>query len=470
MPIQVTCPGCGQRLKAKDSLAGRRVACPQCGQKLVVGSLEDAAAALLLDQEAAPESPPPAAPPPPASADHLAPADNRSLPAPAPPLQRLKKKNKPTPLDVAALPPLTTNDPPLWLRHLHWLLVLSLIPLALSLLQARVADNFLVRLDETIKQAPLDTQRRIDQALGDLEQGKGSLETLFAALPDHRLRGAFLPRGTWAHWLFTLGAAVLFLAFLLGLTADRSATPAQIVQIGLFTATLGILFLFLVQTLAQWSQGIWLRGGGLVMILFYILKFIGYSYQAALDPDNGFVLSFLGYTLGVGLCEEICKVLPLLFKYREPNDQSWRGAYLWGLASGAGFGLAEGVIYASDFYNGISGPGIYIVRNISCVALHALWAGSAAITIHQKQYLLQAEMTWHDWLTRAIYVVAVPMVLHGLYDTLLKKDMNALALAVAIASFLYLAFQISQLRGSDDQAAHEEMLREYQRRRQALNA
>jgi hypothetical protein len=45
-----------------------------------------------------------------------------------------------------------------------------------------------------------------------------------------------------------------------------------------------------------------------------------------------------------------------------------------------------------------------------------------------------------------------------------------LALAVAVFSFLYLAFQISRLRGVDDQAAPEEMLREYQRRRKAMRA
>jgi RsiW-degrading membrane proteinase PrsW (M82 family) len=158
----------------------------------------------------------------------------------------------------------------------------------------------------------------------------------------------------------------------------------------------------------------------------------------------------------------------LIFKYRQPNDQSWLGAYLWGLASGAGFGLAEGIIYASDFYNGVTGAEAYFVRNISCVALHALWTGSAAITIHRRQHLFQGEMAWHDWLVRSIAVVAVPMTLHGLYDTLLKKEMNALALAVAVFSFGFLAFQISRLRGVDDKEAHEDMLRDYQSRRKAM--
>jgi hypothetical protein len=56
-------------------------------------------------------------------------------------------------------------------------------------------------------------------------------------------------------------------------------------------------------------------------------------------------------------------------------------------------------------------------------------------------------------------------VLHGLYDTLLKKEMDGVALGVAVASFLYLAFQISRVHSGDDEAARKELLREYQKRR-----
>src|SRR5947207_2449512 len=55
MPISLTCTGCGKRLKAKDSLAGRTVPCPHCGVKLVIGSAEDVAASMLLDEAASPE-------------------------------------------------------------------------------------------------------------------------------------------------------------------------------------------------------------------------------------------------------------------------------------------------------------------------------------------------------------------------------------------------------------------------------
>ena len=47
------------------------------------------------------------------------------------------------------LPPLKSDETPAWLRHLHWLLALALIPLAVSLLHKDASkDEFLERLNE----------------------------------------------------------------------------------------------------------------------------------------------------------------------------------------------------------------------------------------------------------------------------------------------------------------------------------
>jgi RsiW-degrading membrane proteinase PrsW (M82 family) len=466
MPISITCHGCGKRLKGNDALAGRTVPCPVCGEKLLVGSPEDIAAAMLRDEEA-PTHEEPDAPAPP---EDDAPPTRFSEPPRRRVAPRLATGKSPAKAAVPTLPPLTTNDPPLWLRHLHWLLALSLIPLAVLLLQKPEEEEFADRLFDTIEQAPEDSKVKFDKALADLKAGKGSEEQIFAVLPDHKLLGAWLPRDTWAHWLLTAGAALLFFLFLLALTLEGSAKPQHLLIVGVFTATVGLLFLFVVQALAAWSQHFIVIPTNIIAILFFIVWLIGFSYRAAADPRSDFFPSLLGYTVGVGLCEEICKALPLIFFYRRPNEQSWRGAFLWGLASGAGFGLAEAIIYAGEFYNGIHGAGVYFVRNFSCVALHALWTGSAAITIHRRQHWFQEEMRWYDWIVRSIAVVAVPMGLHGLYDTFLKKEMNAAALGVAVISFVWLAIQISFLRGADDQDANASMLREYQRRRKAMGA
>jgi RsiW-degrading membrane proteinase PrsW (M82 family) len=457
MPIFVTCSHCNKRLKAPEQLAGKALPCPHCKEKVLVPAGEDDIAGYLLQPETPTERPPSFTPPSAAEEE----AEEEITVRRKPERKAVRK--------VESLPPLTMNEPPLWLRHLHWLLVLALLPLALSLLSETGRDDQIKRFAESCEELPPAVQDQLEQVINKIEKEEASKSELFALLPDRKIKGALLPYNSFAHWGFAFAAAVLFMAFFLLLGSQKTANPFHLLAYGFFTATVGILLLLLLQALAGWSQGFWLRGGNIIVLIFYIVKFIGFSYQAALDPENGFFLSFMGFTLGVGFCEEVCKALPLLVQYRRPLSLSWRTAFLWGLASGAGFGISEGILYSSRHYNGISGMEMYVVRFISCVALHALWTGSVGITIHQKQYLIQEDMNWYEYIPRLFAIVGVPMVLHGLYDTLLKKDMNAGALVVAVLSFLFLAFQISRLHGEDDEEARKEMLREYKRRRAAMS-
>lgn len=468
MPISLTCSECGKRLKARDELAGKVLPCPSCGHKVHVPEAEESIAGYLLQDE--PPSPPAPAIVPPADEEEEQLVARRK-PSPVVPAARSTSPVVPTTRKTAPLPPLTTNEPPLWLRHLHWLLVLALLPLAFSLLTHDDQEDLKERFLKTLEAAPPEVQLRLDQLEKKDPEGGITLDDIFAILPQHKLLGALLPRNSFAHWGFAAGAALLFMTFFLLLASQKTAEPHQLLLMGLFTATIGILLLLLLQVLANWSQGVWLRGGNIVVVIFYIVKLIGFSYQAALDPQSNFFLSFLGYTLGVGFCEEVCKALPLLFHYHNNNTSSlrWRTAFLWGLASGAGFGISEGIMYSSRHYNGVSGADMYVVRFISCVALHALWTGSVAITLHQKQGLLNDVDSWYEYIPRLYLIVGIPMILHGLYDTLLKKEMNAIALGVAVLSFLFLAFQISRLHGEDDEEAQKAMLREYKRRRAALS-
>jgi RsiW-degrading membrane proteinase PrsW (M82 family) len=247
-----------------------------------------------------------------------------------------------------------------------------------------------------------------------------------------------------------------------------SANACHVLAVGLTTATAGIAFLFLVQALASFTEGHMLVGRSILVLLFWVLKFIAFSYSAASDPEWGFFVSFIGFTMGVGLCEELVKAIPLFWHRREDKGKAWRGLFIWGLASGAGFGIAEGILYSSRYYNGISGPGTYAVRFLSCVALHAIWTGSVAILLYLKRDMFDNIQGWSDWIGPTLFVIGIPMILHGLYDTCLKREMNGFALAVALASFGYLAFLTSRLTSADDVQAQREMLREYKRRRAAM--
>src|SRR3954447_22581242 len=122
MPISAKCPACGKGHKAPDKLAGRVVARPRCGPPFTIpeptAELAPADPEPTYQPEAVEPRPQPVAPP---------------------------RPRKPA---VADRPPLTVIGPPLWLRHLHWLLALALIPLAVSLLAGR-QDSVAARIQET---------------------------------------------------------------------------------------------------------------------------------------------------------------------------------------------------------------------------------------------------------------------------------------------------------------------------------
>ncbi|WP_020471601.1 PrsW family glutamic-type intramembrane protease [Zavarzinella formosa] len=477
MPISVNCPACGKGHKAPDRAAGRTLKCLACGEPMTVPPAEIDPAALLLAPDepvstplppngdlTKPESPPEPVATPPSHSYGLAESEasfespsEPVVPAPKP------KAKRPKP-DLATLPPLTTDDPPLWRRHLHWLLVLAMIPLAASLLVKSNERDVLDRFKDTLQSASPESLAKFESLDSD-----ATIDDLLGVLPGSKLQGAWLPRNTMAHWGLAAASTALFLVFFMFLASDGSAKPLQVLGVGLFSATIGIGLLLVVQVIASMTEGRVVMGRSVLVIIFYIFKFIAFSYNAASDPDNGFLLSFVGFTLGVGLCEELVKTLPLFQHREESKGKVWRGLFIWGLASGAGFGIAEGILYSGRYYNGIQGPGIYVVRFLSCVALHAIWSGSAAITLYLKRDLFNHIDAWHDWIGPILLVIGVPMILHGLYDTSLKRDMNGVALLVAIASFGWLAYLSSRLYGTDDEAANRAMLAEYKRRRQVVS-
>ena len=434
MPLHTQCPGCGARLRGQDRLAGRAVPCPKCGHavRFPERAVEDEAAALLMRLEQEPEAP-----------------------------QSVALARRPEP-PVAATPMFATKEPPAWLRHLHWLLVLALVPLAVSMLKKSEGEGeVLRRLDESIEKAPPESRARVLRTIEAAEDGKADLDDVITALPRERLIGAALPRNTRWHWAFAAIAVVLYMSFFVFLGTGGVAKPWHLLAVGLFTGTVGIVFLLIVQLFALVADSIKPGGGCVVMVFLAFAKLIGASYRAALDPDTGFLVSFLGFTVGVGFLEELCKAVPVLWYFRKTRRASWRGGFLWGLASGAGFGISEGVIYSADLYNGITGGGVYVVRFVSCVALHAVWTGSVAITVQQKQEWLLKAKRWRDCVAPVFVYVAVPVVLHGLYDTLLKKNLDGVALLVAVLSFAFLAFLVSRRHGADEDKETAAMLKRY---------
>ncbi|MGO9601063.1 MAG: PrsW family glutamic-type intramembrane protease [Isosphaeraceae bacterium] len=455
MAIPFHC-GCGQKLSASEDLAGRLVRCPKCEEVVEVPVLELAPTLEIEnvdDQEDALRNRP---------ASALA-----SGPAPQPSVPQLAESAVPEAPGRAMFPPsmpeLTSwSSPPIdqegavadshavqtsSLREYFYLaLSLALIPLVMSVMtpdKTTVEDRLKVAL-HTAGPETLNQIRSLEQ------RANASLDDVLAVLPGDKLDArAHLPRVTRWHWGYAAITAAVFWAFTLLLFPAEKRTAHHLLVVGLFTGTVGIVLLLGFQIAASMTQGIWLRGSGVVVLLFYLVKFVGWSYASANDPGSNLLLSFIGFTCGVGLCEELCKALPILMYYRRDAKMGWRGAALWGLASGAGFGVAEGIMYSSRYYNGISPADAYIVRFISCVALHAIWTASVSITLWRRQLTIRGNPEWAAYGLAILQILAVPMILHGLYDTLLKKDMDIWALAAGAATFAWFALQVEMARGTD---------------------
>ena len=427
---------CGRALSAPESAAGRRGRCPACGTvftvpaavvaeptPVVAVSPPDVGGYALAEELRPPVQRPPAFRPPP-------PPAKVAVPEP-----------------TAPLPPAATGRP-----YRYLFLLLALLPLAWSTVRAAPHESLTDHIVQTVRAHP-----EVRERLAALPDDPDKAEVL-AALPNDRCDGALLPHDTYLHWGLAAASGAFFVTLVLVLFPPGHTRVAHLLGVSLFTGTAGILLLLAFQWLAFHMPFFTPRGA--LSLLLDLVWLIGQSYALALG-DHGLVASAVGFTAGVGLCEEACKAIPLLVKARGGGVGggrgggfvNWRSAMLWGLISGVGFGVSEGITYSSDYYNGVLGGGVYGVRFVSCVALHAIWSAAVGIAIYRRQAHLQArQMGVADWLLQTLVVVAVPMCLHGLYDTLLKQDHDAVALTVAVASFGWLAVQIEQAKRRFDPA------------------
>lgn len=148
--------------------------------------------------------------------------------------------------------------------------------------------------------------------------------------------------------------------------------------------------------------------------------------QAPSDPYKGIFLATLGFIFGVGFPEELSKWLGGFA--RRTGDLRER----MGLAfiAGIGFGVAEGVVYSANFYNGREGWLAYAGRFVTLVGLHGTWSALTAWFLHRRPY---SEDKWID-IRNIILYMAPTAVLHGAYDVLVTYDLNVLGYSVVLFS------------------------------------
>jgi RsiW-degrading membrane proteinase PrsW (M82 family) len=296
-------------------------------------------------------------------------------------------------------------------RQLHWIFVACFIPL-------------LVMQFVAIPEVGIDM---------DEEQAQAVIAQLSA--------NAHLPEDSAVHWLYAAMSAVGF-GTLLALMFPRVKTPAySMVWTGIGTGTVGIAVLLVVQFIAIFTAAL-APGMGLMSLPLGILKLIGVAYLLAFSAGSSFAGSLIGFTFGVGLCEEFCKAIPVVFYLRNAEKVGWRKACLVGLASGVGFGVSEGIHYSAEMYNGVMPWMVYLVRFVSCVSFHAVLTGAVAILMYNNQDYVHEMFSGWNMFFFVLYYLGVAMVLHGLYNTLLKHGLSSLALVIALGCCFWLRFLI----------------------------
>ncbi len=174
------------------------------------------------------------------------------------------------------------------------------------------------------------------------------------------------------------------------------------------------------------------------LIVFFLTQFFVFILWDTFDIcrfnpfyhllDYSLPLRFIGFTLGVGVMEEMAKMIPLiiiLHKAKEPQVPQTMVYY--GLMSGIAFGVYEGVEYQTSvniwldydysfFFN--------IARLTSCPFMHACWCGIAG-------YFLSFAHLYPKYRRGlSLLALSIPALLHGIYDTQVSVDRVPLPLVI----------------------------------------
>lgn len=129
-----------------------------------------------------------------------------------------------------------------------------------------------------------------------------------------------------------------------------------------------------------------------------------------------FPFNFIGYTLGVGTTEEFAKAIPLyilIARAKEPLIP--QTLVFYGLMAGIAFGVYEGVGYQTSVNTQLDYTGAFfmnIARLTSLPFLHAIWCGIGGYFIAFANLYPKYRISLY------FLSLAIPALLHGLYDTL----------------------------------------------------
>ena len=143
----------------------------------------------------------------------------------------------------------------------------------------------------------------------------------------------------------------------------------------------------------------------------------------------------VGYILGVGLTEELAKMLPLLIIQRRSREPMLPQTMVYyGLMAGIAFGVFEGVQYQTTVNiqaDYVTAFVLNIARLTSLPFLHAIWCGMAGYFVGMAGLYPRYRKVLYT------LALAIPAILHGLYDTFASVS-YFVSLGIAFLSVLLL--------------------------------
>lgn len=307
---------------------------------------------------------------------------------------------------------------------LSLLLPAAFLPLLLGALAGPRDDRARIEQVTAVKTGPLRTSNAVDD--------------WFKALREHNVRsvpGAAVENGSATPWILGVVAAEVFWAYLLlafpwgGSTLRRALGAGALALVAAGGALLLLKFLATLDFAGY-------RPRGKSAIFYYLARFLGFSYQAGIDPANGFLKTWFSFTFGAGLLLSIARALPVLLWYRKSETLDVRGAVAWGLVAGASAGAMQAGFYGGSFYDGIAGARTYVEMIVSGIAVSAVCGGLSALVLWRLEEDVLAMDRWYEWLILVLIVGGAGSAVHAAYDTLWKGGSSGGAFVVALAAYL----------------------------------
>ena len=173
------------------------------------------------------------------------------------------------------------------------------------------------------------------------------------------------------------------------------------------------------------------------LLVLHVLGIFSIASAAANSPS--FLPRFLGMLFAAGIPEELCKAAVIFWFVRRPGQIcAPQTIVLYGLFSGLGFGINEGVCYQMGINREMGVDGAYflnVLRLTSLPFLHASWCGISAYFIaFSAIYPAYRKGLW-------IIAIVIPAFIHALYNS-----MGAFGLLPALLGIILFTIYLSTVK------------------------